>query len=85
VFFILVGALHVPSGFSAHHQEIKTTWSIGTGYNCVLLPLAWLSSYSTTLAITTHKSDKYRCRIYSFWAPDDERKTRSKHLEHWQQ
>jgi hypothetical protein len=25
VFFILVGALHVPSGFSAHHQEIKTT------------------------------------------------------------
>ena len=48
IFFIVVSALHVSRGFSAHHQELK---------NC----------------------------IYSFWAPDDERKTRSKHVEHWQQ
>ena len=30
IFFIVVGALHVSSGFSAHHQELKNcTCSIG--------------------------------------------------------
>ena len=30
VFFIVVSALHVSSGFSAHHQELKNcTYSIG--------------------------------------------------------
>jgi hypothetical protein len=32
VFFIVVSALHVSSGFSAHHQELKNCIrSIGTG------------------------------------------------------
>jgi hypothetical protein len=71
VFFIVVSALHVSSGISSHHQELKKCiCSIGTCQTCVLLP---------------HKFDKYRCCIYSFWAPDDERKYRSKHVEHWQQ
>jgi hypothetical protein len=44
VFFIVVSALHVSSGFSAHHQELKNcTCSIGTCQTCVLLSLAWLS------------------------------------------
>jgi hypothetical protein len=25
-----------------------------------------------------------RCCVYSFWAPDDERRNRPKHVEHWQ-
>jgi hypothetical protein len=42
VFFIVVSALHVSNGFSAHHQELKNcTCSIGTCQTCVLLPLAW--------------------------------------------
>jgi hypothetical protein len=42
------------------------------------------TSDSTRLAATTHKFDKYRFCIYSFWTTDDERKTRSKHVEHLQ-
>jgi len=43
-FFIVLSALHVPRGFSAHHQEFKNcTCSIGTCQTCVLLQLAWLS------------------------------------------
>jgi hypothetical protein len=44
MFFIVIGAVHVSSGFSAHHQELKNCiCSIGTCKTCVLLPLAWLS------------------------------------------
>ena len=46
VFFIVVSALHVSSGFSAHHQELK---------NCTC---SW-SSYSSTLAVAADKFDKY--------------------------
>ena len=49
MFFIVVSALHVSSGFSAHHQKLKNcTCSIGTCQNCVVL----------SLAVTPHKSDK---------------------------
>jgi hypothetical protein len=67
IFFTVVSALHVSSGFSAHHQELK---------NC---------SDSPTLAVAANKFDKYPMLHVEFWAPDDERKTRSKHVEHWQQ
>jgi hypothetical protein len=41
MFFIAVTALHVSSGFSAHHQELKNyIRSISTCQTCVLLPLA---------------------------------------------
>jgi hypothetical protein len=44
LFFIVVSALHVSSGFSAHHQELKyRICNIATCQTCVLLPLAWLS------------------------------------------
>jgi hypothetical protein len=68
IFLIVVSAVHVSSGFSAHHQELKNcTFNIGTCKTCVLLLLAWLSrSDSTMLAVTTHKFDKYRCCMYSF-------------------
>jgi hypothetical protein len=40
VFFIVVCALYVSSGFSAHHQELKNCiCSIGTCQMCVLLLL----------------------------------------------
>jgi hypothetical protein len=41
MFFIVVSAVHVSSGFSAHHQELKNcTCSICTCQTFVLLPLA---------------------------------------------
>ena len=45
IFFIVVSALHVSSGFSAHHQGLKScTCSIAV---------------SPTLAVAANKSDKY--------------------------
>jgi hypothetical protein len=47
----------------------------GTCQTCLLWPLAWVSRFhSPMLAVTSNKFDKYRRCMYSFWAPDDERK-----------
>jgi len=49
IFFIVVSAVHVSSGFSAHHQELK---------NCTCS--TWVSrSDSPTLAVAADKFDKY--------------------------
>jgi hypothetical protein len=59
--FIVVSALHVSSGVSAHHQELKNCiCSIGACQTCVLLSLAWLSRNSDMprhhMAIDTYRS-----------------------------
>jgi len=70
IFFVTVNALHVSGGFSAHHQELKNcTHSIGD-----------VSSLLAATASLTYP----RCCVYSFWAPDDGRRIRLKHVEHWQ-
>jgi hypothetical protein len=57
IFFINVDALHVPGGFSAHHQELKNcTHRIGFMSSLLLLPLAVAAA---SLART-------RCCVYSF-------------------
>jgi hypothetical protein len=42
IFFIIVTALHVSGGFSAHHQDLRncihSTWYVQA---CLLLPLCW--------------------------------------------
>ena len=44
MFFTVVSDVHVSSGFSAHHQELKNcTCIISSCQTCVLLLLAWLS------------------------------------------
>ena len=70
IFFIVVSALHVSSGFSAHHQELKNS-ACSIGY---------LSKLFAATAVAS-----IQCCMQSFWAPDDERKNRSKHVKHWQQ
>jgi hypothetical protein len=41
IVFIIVNALHVSSGFSAHHQELKSVHAAsGIYHTCLLLPLA---------------------------------------------
>jgi len=71
IFFIVVSAVRVSSGFSAHHQELKScTCHIG---------------YLSNLFAATANLTSIQWGMYSFWAPDDEQKTHSKHVEHWQQ
>jgi hypothetical protein len=43
-----------------------------------------LSPNSSRLAETANKFDKYLMLHVQIWAPDDERKNRSKHVERWQ-
>jgi hypothetical protein len=48
IFFINVNALHVSSGFSAHHQELKTVHTAsGICQACLLLLLAVAASKHT--------------------------------------
>jgi hypothetical protein len=78
----LQNALHVSGGSSAHHQELKNcTYSIGylLSRYCYLT-LSWRS---TTAEVRINGLTNTRCGIYSFWAPDDGRKNRLKHIEHF--
>jgi hypothetical protein len=72
ILFIIVNALHVSSGFSAHHQELKSVQHTQTSPN------------SSTLAVTANKFDKYLMLHVEIWVPDDKRKNRSKHVERGQ-
>jgi len=57
VFFIVVNALHVSGGFSAHHQELKTVdTASGICQACLLLPLVLAAS----------KLDMYHMRYVQF-------------------
>jgi hypothetical protein len=72
IFFTIVNALHVSGGFFVHHQELKNcTHSIG--YMPSLLVAT--ASVGGDLGIYT------RYCMYSFWAPDDGRRNRLKHVE----
>jgi hypothetical protein len=44
ILFIIVKSLHVSSGLSARHQELKSVHTAsGICQTCLLLPLAWIS------------------------------------------
>jgi hypothetical protein len=84
IFFITINALHVSGGFSAHHQELKTVHTVsGICQACLLLPLAWVISNLPALAVAASKLDIYPMPCVHFWAPDDGRRNRLKHVEHW--
>jgi hypothetical protein len=75
IFFITVNALHVSDGFCAHHQELKTVNTVsGICHAVLLLPLA----------VGVSKLDIYQILCLQFWAPDDGRGNRLKHVEHLQ-
>ena len=83
VFFIIVNALHVSGGFSAHHQELKNcTHSIW------YVPGLLVVTASVGKLQLTHDNgkkqknlDKYPMLCVQFWAPDDGRRNRLKHAE----
>jgi hypothetical protein len=57
ILFIIVSAVHVSSGFSAHHQELKSVHAAsGICQTCLLLPLAWMSWDHEN---QSNKSDKH--------------------------
>jgi hypothetical protein len=87
VFFIVVSGLHVSRGFSENYQELK---NCAFGYLSHLFAATSSMGKSEVLTHPCYRSQQTsltstRCCMHSFWAPDDEQKKRSKHVEHWQQ
>ena len=82
IYLFLWKAVHVSGGSTAHHQELKTVYTAsGTLSNLYCyLPL---SISSTTLAVSSKRLTKYRMLYIQFWAPDDRRRNRLKHVEHF--
>ena len=73
--FITINALHVSGGSSAHHQELKTV------YTASGICRTFSASYRYR-GKKQKKLDKYLMLCIQFWAPDDGRRNRLKHVEH---
>ena len=90
IYLFLWNALHVSDGSSAHQQEIKTVYTasgILPKLYCYL-PLPWKSwncssISSTTVAGSSKGFTKYPMLYIQIWAPDDGRRNRLKHVEHF--
>ena len=76
IFFIIVNAVHVLGGFSAHHQELKNcTYSIG------YMPSLLAAAASMGELERTHASGSSK---QAWHIPDDRRKNCLRHVERWQ-
>jgi len=75
-YFLLLSVLYMfREVFHLIIRSSKTVYAAAdTCQTFLLLPLTWKS-----------RNSDIRCCMYSFWAPDDERKNRSKHVQHWKQ
>jgi hypothetical protein len=71
IHLFLQNALRVSGCSSAHHQELS--WR---SWNCS-------TSSTTTAKGSSNGLTNTRCCVYSFWAPDDGRRNRLKHVEHF--
>ena len=81
--FITINALRVSGSFSAHRQELKTVYTVSG------ICRAFTASYCYCEFQLIHDSgkkqkklDKYTMLCIQFWAPDDGRRNRLKHVEH---
>ena len=72
--YFLWNALHVSGDSSVHHQELKTVYTRSGNLSNLYcyLPLSW------QVAITV-----WQMLYIQFWAPDDGRRNRLKHVEHF--
>ena len=86
IYLFLWNALHVSGGSSAHHQELKTVYtalSTLSKFYCYL-PLLWKSLNSSMIAAGSSQGlTKYLILYIQLWTPDDGRKNRLKHVEHF--
>ena len=81
MFFIIISALHVSGGISAHHQElIKLCAALGIVMLSCCLPLVWMGCSHTSgrqqESMTIPKAAHTVLK-----ASDDGRKNRPKHVE----
>jgi len=77
IYLFLWNSLHVPGGSSAHHQELKTVFTAsGTLSN-------FYCYTATVVAVNSKSLTKYPMLYIQFWAPDDGRRNRLKHVEHF--
>jgi hypothetical protein len=76
IYLFLWNTIHVSGGSSTHHQELKTVYTaLGTLWNLYCyLPLSWKRWNAVP---------KYPMLHIQFWAPDDGRRNRLKHVEHF--
>jgi len=83
IYLFLLHTLHVSGDSSAYHQELKNCiCSIEYFVKPLLLPATVVEEMELqTVAVKVWQST--RCCIYSFWAPDDGRRNRLKHVEHF--
>jgi len=81
--FITINALHISGGSSAHHQELKTVYTtsgICRAFSASCRYREWVSTHDSSKM--QKKLDKYLMLCIQFWAPDDGRRNRVKHVEH---
>jgi hypothetical protein len=83
--FIIINALHVSGGSSAHHQELKTVYT-ASGI-CQAFPISYCYRALELQFELTHDSskkqkklDKYAMLCIQFSAPDDGRRNCLKHV-----
>ena len=82
--FITIKALRVSDCSSAYHQEFKTLTQQRVFVEVFLLLTAIVNKFKLThdSGKKQKKLDKYPMLCIQFWAPDDGRRNRLKHVEH---
>jgi hypothetical protein len=83
LYLLLWNALHVSGGSSALHQELKPVYT-ASGICQALLSLNWKPVPTLPRQRQAAvKPGKYPMLCIQSWAPDDGRRTRLKHVEHF--
>jgi hypothetical protein len=79
----LWNALHVSVGSSAHHQELKTVYT--TSGICQTFSATAVEEFQllNNSSREQKRFDKFPMLYIQFWAPDDRRRNRLKHVEHF--
>jgi len=80
--FITIKALHVSGGSFAHNQELKIVYTasgICRAFSGSYRSREWVNSL--TIAVRSRKSSTNTGLCIQFWAPDDARRNRLKHIE----
>jgi hypothetical protein len=83
---LLQYAVHVSGSSSTHHQEL-TNYTYGIWYllsHYCYISLPWRSwNSSTTAKGSSNGLTSTRCRMYSFWTPDDGWRNHLNHVQHF--
>jgi hypothetical protein len=79
MYLLLWNALHVSGESSVHHQELKTVHTASGTSNSVRKPVPTLPRQRQVAV----KPGKYPILCLQFLAPDDGRRTRLKHVQHF--